>query len=389
MNLTALKDQFAALYGPGDVLAFHSPGRVNLIGEHVDYNGGYVFPAALTLGTYGIARKRSDNVLRIASTNFDNVIIETPLDAIVFNREHHWVNYPLGVAKEFLKLGVELSGLDVLISGNMSHSAGLSSSASVELLMSVIFNTLSDAKLPMVELVKLSQRAENQFVGVNCGIMDQFSIGMGKKDKGMLLNCSTLEVDYIPVVLEGHSLIIGNTNSPRGLADSKYNERRAECEAAVAMLNKALHIRLLGGLTPAEFEAHKHLITDETIRRRAAHVVYEIQRTKEAVDWLKKGDLMAFGRLMNDSHDSLATLYEVTGPALDTMVWAARKQAGVLGSRMTGAGFGGCTISLVEDAHVDAFIRAVGAEYQEKTGISAEFYIAGIGDGAREIEANI
>ena len=389
MQLTEVMQRFVQLYGErgGDFSAFHSPGRVNLIGEHTDYNGGYVFPCALTFGTYGVARKREDNLLRLASTNFDGEPFEISLDAIAYDKKYGWANYLLGVIEQFQKIGIEFGGIDLLISGDMPASAGLSSSASVELLMSVIINTLFDGNLPMIELVKLSQRAENQFMGVNCGIMDQFAVGMGKKDKAMLLNCNTLECKYIPIALEGYSLIIGNTNNPRGLVDSKYNERRRECEKAVEMLNLGanLNIELLGEISPEVFEANKHLITDETVMKRAAHVIYEIQRAKEAAHRLTEGNLEAFGRLMYDSHNSLADLYEVTGHALDTMVCAAEKQKGTLGSRMTGAGFGGCTVSLVKQDAVDAFIENVGREYKEKTGIAADFYIAGIGDGARAL----
>ena len=385
MQLKTVREAFVALYGPGVLSSFHAPGRINLIGEHTDYNGGYVFPAALSLGTYGVARRRGDKLLRIASTSFDSKPIETSLDAIAFHREHHWMNYFLGVADEFLKLGADIGGIDLLVSGDLPSNAGLSSSASVELLMSVILNSLFDCKLPMVELVKLSQRAENHFVGVNCGIMDQFAVGMGKKDRGMLLNCTTLDCQYVPVQLCEHSLVIADTNSPRELAGSKYNERRRECERAVEMLQPKLDIYLLADISPAEFEANKHFITDETVLKRAEHVVYEIERTKEAVCFLQADNLSAFGKLMNASHNSLANLYEVTGFALDTMVQAARKQEGVLGSRMTGAGFGGCTVSLVENRHIASFIEQVGIEYEEKTGIPANFYIAGIGDGAREL----
>ena len=386
MQVSDIKEKFVRLFG-GDsgFLVFHSPGRVNLIGEHTDYNGGYVFPCALTFGTYGIAGKRRDNILRLASTNFEGEIFEVSLDAVVYDRKYGWANYLLGVVNQFQKLGMGVGGLDVLISGDMPASAGLSSSASIEMLMSVIINTLYDCGLPMLELVKLSQRAENQFVGLNCGIMDQFAVGMGQKDKAMLLNCNTLEYQYIPIILDEHYLIIGNTNNPRGLAGSKYNERRAECKKAVAMLRVKLDIELLGDITPEVFEANKHLITDETVLKRATHVIYEIERTKEAAARLADGDLATFGQLMYDSHNSLADLYEVTGHALDTMVDAAKKQTGVLGSRMTGGGFGGCTVSLIEKAHIDTFIENVGREYKEKTGIGADFYIAGIGDGTRQL----
>jgi len=382
MNLEALRAQFTDLYGPGEILTFHSPGRVNLIGEHTDYNGGHVFPCALSLGTYGVARKRQDQKLRVASTKFDSAPVELSLDSVTYNKEYEWVNYLLGIVFEFQKLGHELSGVDLLISSDMSSNAGLSSSASIELLMSVVLNTLFDCNIPMVELVKLSQRAENQFVGVNCGIMDQFAVGMGKQDRGMLLDCTTLECRYIPIVLGDHSLVISNTNSPRSLSGSKYNERRAECETAAQLLG----VNLLCELTPEEFEARAHQITDPIALKRAKHVIYENQRCLDAAECLEQGNLLAFGKLMNESHISLRDLYEVTGTALDTLAEAAWAQPGVLGSRMTGAGFGGCTVSLVENAHVDTCIEQVGRIYQEKTGIEAAFYVAKIGDGTRRLE---
>ena len=382
MNLEALRAQFIDLYGPGECLIFHSPGRVNLIGEHTDYNGGHVFPCALSLGTYGVARKRQDQRLRFASTKFDGAPVELSLDNVSYNKEHEWVNYLLGVVFEFQKSGHELSGVDLLISGNISSNAGLSSSASIELLMSVALNTLFDCKIPMVEQVKLSQRAENQFVGVSCGIMDQFAIGMGKQDRAMLLDCTTLECSYIPIMLGDHSLVISNTNSPRSLSDSKYNERRAECETAARQLG----VKLLCELTPEEFEVQAHQIPDPIILKRAKHVIYENQRTLAAAQYLEQGDLAVFGKLMNESHISLRDLYEVTGTALDTLAEAAWIQPGVLGSRMTGAGFGGCTVSLVENTHIDTFIEQVGQIYQEKTGLEATFYVANIGDGTRRLD---
>jgi len=386
MQLEEIKRTFAELYGEGEVLSFHSPGRVNLIGEHTDYNGGYVLPCALSLGTYGIARKRQDSLLRLASTNFGIRPVEFDLKHPVYSSEHKWANYFLGVAYEFNKLGCNFSGVDLLVSGNLSSNAGLSSSASIELLMSVVLDCLYECKIPMTELVMLSQRAENDFVGLKCGIMDQFAVGMGKKGMAMLLDCATLNCEYIPVKLAGHSLVIANTNSPRSLADSKYNERRVQCEAAVDMLRARLNIELLGEISTEMFEEHKYLITDETILKRAQHVVYEIERTKQAAQCLIDDDLVAFGKLMNESHNSLSALYEVAGFALDAMVYAARKQDGVLGSRMTGGGFGGCTVSLVREDCVPAFIKNVAFDYEEKTSLVPEFYIADIGDGTRRID---
>ncbi|MCL2578472.1 MAG: galactokinase [Oscillospiraceae bacterium] len=381
-----MKERFEKLYGSGgEVFAYHSPGRVNLIGEHTDYNGGYVLPCALTLGTCGIIRKRENRLLRFASTNIGGAYIEIGLDQIEYNREHSWVNYLLGVVAEFQNLGLPVGGLELLLSGDMSSNAGLSSSASVEMLMAAALNELFETKLETIELVKLAQRAENRFVGVNCGIMDQYAVGMGKKDRAMLLDCTSLACEYIPVEPDGHCLIIGNTNSPRNLAGSGYNTRREECERAVKMLRSGHEITLLGQLTPAQFETDKHRITCPTARKRATHVIYEIERTKQAAEHLRAGNLAAFGELMNQSHRSLAGLFEVTGKALDTMVNAAWKQEGVLGSRMTGAGFGGCTVSLVKESCAGAFIENVGKIYKEETGIEAAFYTAGIGEGTRRI----
>jgi len=386
MRLDQIKSRFVNIFGHGDIHSFHSPGRVNLIGEHTDYNGGYVLPCALTLGTYGVLKKRQDNVLRLASVNFGSEPVEISLAAVAYNKNHRWVNYLLGVVAEFKKLGVNLQGMDMLISGNVSSNAGLSSSASIELLMAAALNELFNCNIPTIELVKLCQRAENLFVGVNCGVMDQFVVGMAKRDNAILLNCLDLEYDYIPVLLKEHSLVISNTNSPRSLVDSKYNERCSECENAVKMLKAGMNIEFLGQITAKEFEENKYLISCSTALKRAEHVVYEIDRTKEAALKLSQGDLKSFGKLMNDSHDSLKNLYEVTGFALDTMVFEARKLKGVLGSRMTGAGFGGCAVSLVEDKYVEDFIGNVRRTYKAKTGIAPDFYIAGIGEGVVRVD---
>ncbi|MCL2617627.1 MAG: galactokinase [Defluviitaleaceae bacterium] len=385
MQLDHVRSQFTELFGKGEAAAFHSPGRVNLIGEHTDYNGGYVFPCALTLGTYGITRTTDTGRLRLASANFGASVVEISLDGIEPNAQPMWTNYPLGVVREFQKLGQPLGGLDLLVAGDLPNSAGLSSSASVEVLMGVVLNDLFGCGLGMVEIAKLAQRAENLFVGVNCGIMDQFAIAMGRRDNAVLLNCKNLEYRYIPAALDGHCLVISNTNCPRGLAGSKYNERRGQCEAAVEMLREELDISLLGEVSPAEYEAHKHLITDDLIRRRAEHIVYETQRTKDAADSLSRGDLAAFGKHMNASHESLANLFEITGSELDALAYAAQRQDGVRGSRMTGGGFGGCTVSLVEEAHVESFKHNVGASYRAATGITPDFYIANIGSGAGRI----
>lgn len=386
MELAELKELFNQSFGESEneIKCFHSPGRVNLIGEHTDYNGGYVFPCALSFGIYAVARKRNDNKIKFKSTNFD-LEVENDLENIKYQKEDGWANYPKGVIKAFSDSGLKLGGLEVIFSGNIPNGAGLSSSAALELAMSVVLNELFDLNTDMLDMVKLSQKAENTFVGVNCGIMDQFAVGMGKKDKAMFLNCRTLEYTYAPIKLEGAKIVIANTNKKRGLADSKYNERRAECEEAVEDLKKVLNITCLSDVTVEEFEKNKKYIENEIVRKRAEHVIYENDRTLKAVEYLKNGDIKAFGELMNKSHNSLRDLYEVTGKELDTLVEEARKIEGTIGSRMTGAGFGGCTVSIVEDEAVEKFIKEVGENYTEKTGLTADFYIAEIGEGAGAI----
>jgi len=388
MDKQQTQQRFRDIYGKnGELLTFHAPGRVNLIGEHTDYNGGFVFPCALSFGTYGVVRKREDNVLNFASTDMP-LRISTSFNDMVYNKEHGWVNYLKGVVAEFQKLGLgeKLGGLDILISGNIPNGSGLSSSASIELLMSVILNDCFDCGLPMVELVKLSQRAENQFVGVNCGIMDQYSIGFGKKENAILLDCREITHQYVPLVLDGCKIVIANTNKKRGLTDSKYNERRSECEQAVAALQQRLAITCLRDVSAGEFEANRDLIRDDIVAKRAEHVVYEIDRTLRAVNMLKANNLVEFGKLMVQSHDSLRDLYEVTGEELDALMEAANAVDGTLGSRMTGAGFGGCTVSIVRDEAVGRFIEQTGKQYARRTGLTADFYIAESGDGAMRVE---
>lgn len=380
-----LKQKFIDVFGnEGDIRFYFAPGRVNLIGEHTDYNGGHVFPCALDIGTTAVARERQDKILRLYSVNFPEIgIIEANLDTLAFQEEDDWANYPKGVAAVFQKNGIELDfGADVLYFGNIPNGAGLSSSASIELATGVMLNDMLNLDQDMVDLVKMGQQAENEFVGVNCGIMDQFASGMGKENHAILLDCQTLEYRYSPLHLENHTLVIANTNKRRGLADSKYNERRAQCDRALEQLQSKLQIDSLGDLSMEQFEENKHLIEDETDQRRAKHAVYENQRTLAAVEKLTEGDIEAFGKLMNESHISLRDDYEVTGSELDALVEAAW-DAGATGSRMTGAGFGGCTISLVEKSELDKFIERVSAQYEKKTGLKADFYVVNIGDGAR------
>lgn len=382
-----LEEIFIEKFGNGDFKSFFSPGRVNLIGEHTDYNGGHVFPCALDFGTYGIARLREDKLVRVYSHNFSKYgIMEFEIDNLQNIKEHNWANYCKGVIAEFVKLGNEFNcGFELAIVGNIPNGAGLSSSASIELLTAVILKTLYKIEIDMIEMVKIGQRAENLFVGVNCGIMDQFAIGMGKENSAILLDCNTLKYEYANIDLKDASIVIANTNKRRGLADSKYNERREQCETALKELKKVLKIDSLGELTVEEFEKNKNIITDETNRKRAKHAVYENQRTLEAVAALNSGDIESFGKLMNESHISLRDDYEVTGFELDSLVEAQWNQEGVIGARMTGAGFGGCTVAIVKNDMIESFIKNVNIDYVKATSLNATFYIAKIGSGAREL----
>ena len=387
MNTAQLKETFAGLYGENEhqVLVYFSPGRVNLIGEHTDYNGGYVFPCALSFGTYLAVRKNGSRRVHFATTNFDHRG-EVNLDEPFEKEGKSWINYPVGVLNEFRKKAREIEGVDLLYSGDIPNGAGLSSSASIEMVTAFAMNELFGFGFDRMELVKLSQRAENQYVGVNCGIMDQFASGMGAAGHALFLNCDTLDFERVPLKLNGMKIVIANTNKRRGLADSKYNERRAQCESAVEDIRKEKNIRHLSDLSLEEFNALSHLIADETEKRRARHVITENTRTLGAIEALNKDDLQSFGRLMNQSHDSLRDDYEVTGKELDTLVEEARKINGTIGSRMTGAGFGGCTVSIVEGDRVETFIREVGKAYHERTGLKADFYVAEIGDGSKQID---
>jgi galactokinase len=389
--INQLKGEFISLYGDGgQARVFFAPGRVNLIGEHTDYNGGHVFPCALSVGTYAIARKRNDSCVRAYSKNFQSLnIIEFEIDDIVYDEKHNWANYLKGVIKIFQDSQFEINtGFDVLFYGNIPNGAGLSSSASIELATSVLLKGLFELEADMVDMIKMSQLAENQFIGVNCGIMDQFAIGMGQKQKAILLDCNTLKYTYSPVELGDASLVIANTNKRRGLADSKYNERRQECERALSQLQQAFDIQALGDLTPELLEEHRSVITNETDYRRARHAVSENARTIEAVHKLQQGDIIGFGQLMNESHISLRDDYEVTGNELDILVSAAWNEEGVIGSRMTGAGFGGCTVSIVKNGKIGDIINNVGKKYTEATGLTADFYVVDIGDGARELTSD-
>lgn len=383
-----LLKMFEETFGAGgDIRAYFAPGRVNLIGEHTDYNGGHVFPCALTIGTYFIARKREDRTLRFYSENFKEAgIMEGSLDNLVWSKEADWTNYLTGIIWAFGEKGYEVdAGFDVLLSGNIPNGSGLSSSASIEVGMGVILRDMCGFSVDMVKIALIGQYSENHFNKVNCGIMDQFAIAMGKKDQAIFLDTADLSYEYAPIRLSDAKIVISCSNKKRGLGESKYNERRAECEEALAELQKVVQIKNLGELDEETFEAHKEAIGSEVRQRRARHAVYENQRTVKAVKALKAGDIEEFGRLMNASHDSLRDDYEVTGKELDTLVDAALKQDGVIGSRMTGAGFGGCTVSIVRNGAIDAFIENVGKEYLAQIGYAADFYVVEIGDGAGRI----
>ncbi len=388
MTKQELISSFYEAFGPGsEPRVFFAGGRVNLIGEHVDYNGGHVLPCALTMGTWGLLRRRTDDRLRFFSLNFPQAgVLEGTLSNVRFRERNQWTNYVLGMLFALKERGIVLnSGFELLIYGNIPNGSGLSSSASLEVVAGAAFRACYDLDLADVELALLGQRAENGFIGLNSGIMDQFSIACGREDSAVFLNTGTLEYEYVPVALGDNVILIMNTCKRRTLADSKYNERRAECESALKALQKALPVKDLAAVDLRTFEANKHLIENETERARAEHVVYECARTVEACRKLRQGDLVSFGRLMDASHDSLRDLYAVSCRELDTLVNEARACPGVLGARMTGAGFGGCAVAIVNKAAVDEVMEKVGKAYEAAVGYPCAFYVASIGGGPREL----
>lgn len=384
MRLETLKAKFNEVFKREDGHAFFAPGRINLIGEHTDYNGGRVFPCAITNGTYAIAAKREDATVRCYSLNFEQVgVISFNLSELVNRKEDSWTNFVKGIIKYIAEAGYPIEqGFDIMIYGNIPNGSGLSSSASLELLLGVTIEGLYGFDIDRVELVKIGQRVENHFIGVNSGIMDQFAIGMGAKDKAIYLDTNTLEYELVPAEFGHNVVLIMNTNKRRELVESNYNERRSQCEEALRRLQAHLSIKTLGELTIEEFEANRNLIADEVLERRVKHAVYENERTKLAKEALTSGDLVKFGQLLNESHISLRDDYEVTGIELDTLVHTAWEQEGVLGARMTGAGMGGCAIALVDRGYVEAVEQAVQTAYTEKIGYPASFYVAEIGNGA-------
>lgn len=388
MNVEQMKVAFGKLFGEGkETKLFFSPGRVNLIGEHIDYNGGCVFPCAITYGTYAVVAERVDKKVRLYSGNFEERgMIEFDLTDLSHTEDENWSTYVKGVMVQFLEAGFEIkNGFDAYVFGTIPNGSGLSSSASLELLVSQILKELNGYDITMVDMVKLSQKAENEYVGVNCGIMDQFAIGMGKKDSAIKLNTNDLSYEYAEANLGDHSILIMNTNKKRELADSKYNERRGECDAALELLKTTADINFLCDLSVAEFDNVSKVLNKDVLYRRAKHAVSENERVKLAIDALATGDLKRFGKLLNASHKSLREDYEVTGKELDTIVELAWAQEGVLGARMTGAGFGGCAIALVKNETLEAVKQAIASGYKEAIGYEADLYVATIGDGTKTL----
>ena len=392
MKLEELKEAFLQVYQQEAEQVFFAPGRVNLIGEHTDYNGGFVFPCALSYGTFLLVAPNKDNKMRFASLNMKAADGQLPVTEVNTNAlttplpDNAWVNYPLGCIAQFVKRGIVIpEGYDMLFWGDVPAGAGLSSSAAIEVVTAFAMNELLHTGYDRTELAKIGQLSEHEFAGVNCGIMDQFASAQGKKDHAIFLNCDTLEFKLVPVKLDGIKVVISNTHSPHKLDSGAYNARVAQCHEAVDMISKVRPIKCLAELNRETFDEVKSAITDTTALRRARHVVGEVQRTRDAVDALQKGDIQTFGKLMNASHVSLRDDYEVTGPELDALAEAAWQVDGVIGSRMTGGGFGGCTVSLVREEAIPAFIEQVGKAYTKKTGLHADFYIAQIGDGAHRI----
>ena len=387
-SIAEMKGTFQKLYHTeADLPVYFAPGRVNLIGEHTDYNGGHVFPCALTLGTYGMILPREDRVLHFYSMNFSRAgVIESSLDDLTPSDQAEWTNYPKGVMWTFAKRGCPIpKGADILIYGDIPAGSGLSSSASLEVLTGLMLRETFGFDFTNQDLALIGQYSENNFNGCNCGIMDQFASAMGKKDCAIFLDTNTLNYEYAPVKLEDAKIVITNSNVKHSLVGSAYNDRRNECETALKDLQKVADIASLGDLTEEQFEKLKIHIVDPICQRRAKHAVYENQRTIQAVKALKENRIDEFGKLMNASHISLRDDYEVSCKETDILAELAWTIPGVIGSRITGGGFGGCTVSIVKNDAVDTFIDTIKPAYKKQTGIDADFYIVDIGDGARKL----
>lgn len=394
MEIRQVIDLFLKRYGGTEdgIRVFASPGRVNLIGEHTDYNGGFVFPAAISMRSLIVLRPREDRVIRLSATDLE-VVVTAELDRLNDYRDLKWGNYQLGVAYELQQDGYDLQGCDMLYDDTVPLGGGLSSSAAIQVATALALSTMADEKAgvkrdaDMVYLAKVSQRSEHNYVGVQCGIMDQFASAMGKKNQAIFLNCKTLEYELVPIHMEGYKIVLMNTNKKRSLADSKYNERRGECEKGLSQLQEEYpQAECLGDLTMEQFQAARKLITDPVVAKRVEHVIAEDERVLASVAALKKNELERFGQLLVASHNSLRDLYEVTGIELDTLAEEAMKVPGCIGARMTGAGFGGCAVSIVREDAVERFTQQVGDAYTKKIGYAPSFYISDIGDGGREIK---
>jgi galactokinase len=378
----SLKQEFSKVYHNEAEKIYFSPGRVNLIGEHIDYNGGLVMPCAITLGTYLLIKPNEDGLFRFKSLNFGDTA-DIPLQSSYKKNGEEWFNYPIGVIEQFVKDSKVLKGLDFLFYGNIPIGSGLSSSASIEIATAFALNDLFDCGYTKLELVKMCKSVENDFIGVNSGIMDQFAVAFGEKDKALVLDCNTLEYEAVSSHLGEYILAVINTNKPRKLSESKYNERVHECETALKALKQELDIKYLCDIDTATYKKYRYLITDEVIDKRATHVIEENDRVKLAAKALDANDLLAFGKLMYASHDSLQNLYEVSGKELDAVVEYSKTDPNVAGARMTGAGFGGCAIALVKADHFDDFSKKITAYYTNKIGYAPSVYSSLIGDGVR------
>ena len=392
MEINEMKKIFTDTFGDGELRVFASPGRVNLIGEHIDYCGGCVMPVALTMNTTIVAKKRDDDIIRLKATDLDFVVETTVSDMHKLKGQLKWGDYQIGVAIELMNAGFTICGCDLLYHDTVPHGGGLSSSAAIEVSTAICLATFANEKagikkeLDMIEMALISQRAEHNFIDVKCGIMDQFASAMGKADHAVYLNCATLEYEHIPLKLGDSKIVLTNTNVKHSLGSSKYNERRAECEEGLKALQTVIpDIHQLADVTAEQFEKYKSAIENETTRKRIKHVVYECDRVRRSVAAMKNNDIAAFGQYMNESHDSLRDDYQVTCAELDFVVSQGRKIDGVLGIRMTGAGFGGCNVAIIRDNAIDTYIKTIGNAYLEKFGYEASFYISGTGDGGREV----
>ena len=386
MNTHPLHQPFIERFSKSDnaIRVFYAPGRVNLIGDHTDYCGGLVFPCAIDRGTSMLIRRRDDSNVKLASMNFELMASLTP-DELGQKYGDNWINYVLGVVHEFRKRGIETTGFECLFSGDIPNGGGLSSSASLEVVTALALNELFDANFSDVELVKMALAAENDFVGVNCGIMDQYAIAMANKDHAMMLDCNTLECEQVPLTLDGYRIVIVNSNQRRDLVDSKYNERFQECQTATRNIQKKLDIKQLAEVSPAQLADNMDIFSSEEVKKRAKHVISEHNRVRAAVEALNANDLDTFGKLMIESHQSMSEDFEASTPIIDKLVEISLDSPGVIGARMTGGGFGGCTVNLVEESHVDNFISSVGERYREACGLTADFYPTNSDNGMREI----